>query len=121
MEESVIKFEESADPSLPSTIKITGEVTILTVDALQKELLSAFEITKNVIIDISGVTELDLAGMQLLCSAHRSSYAHGMEFNVMGHNQLIWQMATASGHLRHKGCEQDSKNTCIWNKGNYQL
>ena len=119
MEESVIKFEESADPSLPSTIKLIGEVTILTVETLQKGILSAFETTKNVVIDISGVTELDLAGMQLLCSVHRSSYAHGMEFNVMGHNDLIWQMAAASGHLRHKGCEQDSKNTCIWNKGNY--
>ena len=121
MEESNIKFEAAADALPPSTIRITGEVTILTVDALQKKLLSAFEISKNVIIDISGVTELDLAGMQLLCSAHRSSYSHGMEFHVVGHNRLILEMAAASGHLRHKGCEQDSKNTCLWNKGNHQL
>jgi len=121
MEESFMKFEAAAEATSPSTIRITGAVTILTVAALQKGLLSAFETTRNVIIDISGVKELDLAGMQLLCSAHRSSYAHGMEFNVVGHNQLVWQMATASGHLRHKGCEQDCKNTCMWNKENYQL
>jgi len=119
MEESYIEFEAATDATSPSTIRVVGPVTILTVESLQKGFLSAFETTKNVIIDISAVTELDLAGMQLLCSAHRSSYSHGMEFNVVGHNQLILEMAAASGHLRHKGCEQDSKNTCIWNKGNY--
>ena len=121
MEESYLEFEAAADELLPSTIRIVGAVTILTVKSLLKDLLTAFETKKNVIIDISAITELDLAGMQLLCSSHRSSIFKGKEFSVVGHNQLIWQMAAASGHLRNKGCEPDSKNTCIWNKGNYQL
>lgn len=121
MEELYIEFEAAVDATLPSTVRIKGAATILTVAALQKGLLSVFETTRNLVIDISAVTDLDLAGMQLLCSAHRSSYSHGMDFNVVGYNRHILEMATASGHLRHKGCEHDSKNTCIWNKENYQL
>jgi len=121
MDDSHIEFEAATDATLPSTIRFVGTVTILTVDSLLKELLAAFKSTRNVIVDISGITELDLVGMQLLCSAHLSSYLNNMEFRVVGHNPLIWQMAAASGHLRNKGCEKDINNTCIWNKGNYQL
>jgi ABC-type transporter Mla MlaB component len=116
MEESYVEVIPAADAASATKINVVGSVMLPWIGKLQQELLAAFTQSENINMDLSGVTELDLAGMQLLCSAHRSSIVQGKEFRVSGYNPLLWEMAAASGHLRSKGCEPDINNTCVWIK-----
>lgn len=121
MSEGHVEIEEAMDASSPTTIRVVGAVTLQSVETMLTDFVSAFKVSRKIDLDLSAITELDLAGMQLLCSAHRSSYTQSIEFKVTGHNPLVWEMAEASGHLRFKGCEQDINNTCVWCRGGKQL
>jgi ABC-type transporter Mla MlaB component len=116
MEDSYVELIPAMDTASEAKINVVGSVVLPFIGKLQQELLAAFAQTENINMDLSGVTELDLAGMQLLCSAHRSSIVQGKQFRVSGYNPLLWEMAAASGHLRNKGCEPDINNTCVWIK-----
>lgn len=96
-------------------VKINGPTTISNVSILLMKLLEAFDQSDNVVLDLTGVTEIDVAGLQLFCSSHRSSIFINKGFKITGQNQpVIWEAAAASGQLRTSGCAVDTKDTCIW-------
>lgn len=56
-------------------VKLTGEIDIFSVEALQQRLLAITpDEFPEITLDLSGVTELDTAGLQLLW-AFRSGFA----------------------------------------------
>lgn len=110
--------ELTANDPTDVTLKIYGALTMINVAKLQTELIGVLDYAKTIKLDISGIKELDAAGMQLLCSAHISSIDINTEFNLIGDNDQFWKMATASGHTRKSGCTHNSHNSCIWHKEN---
>ncbi len=99
-------------------VKVTGPTNITNVSILLMQLLAAFEQADNVALDLAGVTEIDVAGLQLFCSSHRSSIFINKGFRITGQNQpAIWEAAAASGQLRTSGCAIDAQHTCIWTGG----
>lgn len=96
---------------------VTGAMTIERVAELRQGLLKAFEPGKPVVVSVTGVTEVDLTGLQLLCSAHRTSSARGVGFELEGFEAgPVAAVAKLAGMLRHTGCAQDACGTCIWKK-----
>lgn len=99
-------------------VKVSGPANICNVSSLLLQLLAAFEQSEDVTIDLSGVTEIDVAGLQLFCSSHRSSIFSNKGFHITGQDQpAIWEAARASGQLRTSGCAIDTEHTCIWTRG----
>jgi len=97
------------------TLNITGSITLCSAGELLQQLAGAFERTDDVVIDLSGVTEIDIAGLQLFCSCHRSSLFSNKGFRIIGQDQpAIWETAASAGYLRKSGCAIDTKHTCIW-------
>ena len=75
----------------------------------------------GVVLDLNGVTDVDLSGLQCICAAHRMSIARQQPFSVCREdNQIIAAMAQAAGYFRHTGCAQDTGHTCIWATGGKQ-
>ena len=110
---SVQVEKNPADESVVA--KITGSMNIGNISDLLTGLLSAFEQGKVVTVDLSDVTEIDTAGLQLLCSAHRSSVAVNRELRIVARNQpVILEAAKISGQLRSSGCAIDTNHSCIW-------
>lgn len=54
-------------------LSIVGELTILTAGDVKTALLVALEGTDELTVDLSGVTELDTAGLQVLLLAKREA------------------------------------------------
>jgi len=99
-------------------VKIIGPMNVSNVSTVLLRLLAAFEQADSVTIDLSGITEIDAAGLQLFCSAHRSSIFSNKEFKIIGQEQPeIWKAAAAMGCLRKSGCALDTEHTCIWTGG----
>lgn len=55
-----------------SRMSISGEVTIVTSAKLQAALCKALAGGNLTVLDLEGVTEIDLAGLQVLVAAERS-------------------------------------------------
>jgi anti-anti-sigma regulatory factor len=99
---------------------VTGAATIANANTLLMHLLAAFHHADNVILDVHGVTEIDTAGLQLLCSSHRSSLYIGKKFSLTGQQQSLFrEAAAASGQLRTSGCALDTEHMCIWTESAY--
>ncbi len=70
----------------PSVLRIDGELTIFRAAELKPELLCE---PMPRTIDLSGVTELDSAGVQLLVLAKKTALAQKRELALVGHSPAV--------------------------------
>lgn len=72
--------------SAPAVLRIEGELTIFRAMELKPTLL-VDPLPEE--IDLSGVTELDTAGVQLLMLAKRTALAQQRELRLVGHSPAV--------------------------------
>ena len=70
----------------PAALRIEGELTIFRVMELKHTVLANPPLTE---IDLSGVTELDTAGVQLLMLAKRTALTQQRELRLVGHSPAV--------------------------------
>lgn len=70
----------------PSVLRIEGELTIFRAAELKPALLAE---PMPLEIDLSGVTELDSAGVQLLMLAKRAAQSHQRELHLVAHSPAV--------------------------------
>ncbi|WP_236026044.1 STAS domain-containing protein [Geomonas azotofigens] len=111
-------MERVTDPQGGETLKVSGGVTICEASDFREALLAALEAAPEVRVDVSGLTGMDLTGLQLLCSAHQSAVRRGKSLHIFdGGNAIFRDTATGAGFQRHTGCPQDRACSCIWVEG----
>ncbi len=99
-----------------AVLKLEGEVNIESVDQLRQALLAGLGELELLLINCDRVTSIDFFGIQMLCSAHRTS--------VVWKKQLTWQgdMGPAvkksiqcTGFARQNGCDLcPDDGRCLW-------
>ena len=72
--------------STANILKIDGELTIFRAMELKPALLAVPPVTG---IDLSGVTDLDTAGVQLLMLAKKTALAQGRDVSLTGHSPAV--------------------------------
>jgi len=110
-------IEHWQDPKAPEKqgLKLSGGVTIAQAAELKEALLNALGQACELTVELSGLTDIDLTGLQLLGAAHRSAVASGKRFVVEdGGNRVFLDTVEAAGFRRQAGCNQDTEGTCIW-------
>lgn len=73
-------------------IAIEGEMTIYRAADLKLELLEALRKTPVLEIDLSGVTELDTAGLQVLMLAKQTAVADQRELRLLQHSPAVMEI-----------------------------
>jgi anti-sigma B factor antagonist len=69
---------------------LTGELTIYRAAELQQQLLAALQHGGGSLeVDLSGVTELDTAGLQLLIALKKSAQEAGGQLSLAGHSAAV--------------------------------
>lgn len=112
MPQQPIKITKKKDRTL---VSVTGPMTVVLARELKEGLLNAFGVGKEVELSLAGVTEVDLTGLQLLCSAHRTSLTKGVRFSVADEQPAaLTETAQLAGMLRQQGCIQDVACSCVW-------
>jgi anti-sigma B factor antagonist len=84
--------QENGDTSMrdtPYPLRIEGEMTIYRAAELKETLMTALEHPAGLEIDLSGVTEIDSAGIQLLLLAKRSTTANQRPLRLIGHSSAV--------------------------------
>jgi len=83
-------------------VDIEGELSIFTAAALRLRLLDAIGAGKEVEVDLSGVSEIDSAGTQLMIAAKREAVARNKSLRFTGHSEAvvdILELCDLGGHL----------------------
>jgi anti-anti-sigma regulatory factor len=116
-----IKQVNQAEAPGTITVVLSGEMTIQNAGEIRNALMQAFSAGEGLILDMNKVSAVDLAGLQLMCAAHRTSIAEEKHFSVSGiYNEAIKSVIMDAGFPRRSGCVEDIDNTCVWTGGDKQ-
>ncbi|CAK0740165.1 hypothetical protein CCP3SC15_1090002 [Gammaproteobacteria bacterium] len=86
--------EKRGRPGSPNAIEraqvaLNGEMTIFTAQKLATELLTPLAAGVCLEIDLSGVNEIDSAGLQLMLAAKRMADVRDLPLRFVGHSPAV--------------------------------
>ena len=108
---------------LNSSVRENGEIVVTSGDRLTIEnaaefsrvLCEALDASKNIAIEFDPDVEIDITGVQLLCSACKSAANSGKTFSYNGLLPLkLTELIAASGAERNAVCKSNNNSICIW-------
>ncbi|MGZ5009144.1 MAG: STAS domain-containing protein [Methylobacter sp.] len=80
----------------PGAIAITGELTIYAVLELKTALLAGLSANQELELDLSGVSEFDAAGLQLLVAIKQEAAATGKILRFTRHSPVVVELLDLS-------------------------
>jgi len=90
-------------------------LTIESAADFRQHLMKGMAASQNLSIEFEADLEIDLTGMQLLCSACRTAAASGKHISFQGPRpRALEELIEACGAGRHSLCKQNLDSTCIW-------
>ena len=108
---------------LNSSVRENGEIIVTSGDRLTIEnaavfsriLREALETSNNIAIEFEPAVEIDITGLQILCSTCKSAAKFGKTFSYHGlQPQALADIITSSGAERRAVCKHNNDSTCIW-------
>jgi len=100
-------------------LHLRGHLTVEHTEELRHVLLGIIADADTVTIEIDQDLETDIAGLQMLCSAHRTFVAKSKKLALRpGTPEPFRQLVRDAGLLRHQGCTLNPHNNCLWIGGN---
>jgi len=84
--------ESPAGSGKAARMAITQEMTIYHAEAIKDELMHSLERSDVIDLDLSLVTEIDTAGIQLLMLAKRECQQHGKMLNIVAHSPAVHEL-----------------------------
>jgi len=97
-------------------LTLAGEVSIESAGQLREELLRALMEQDHVQVDCEKVSDFDFFGIQMVCSAHRTSVAWKKLLTWHGKLPTVAEDAIRrTGFARHHGCDLCPDGICcMW-------
>lgn len=86
-----------------SKVVIDGEMTIYTAQELKESLQPHLKEAKEIEIDLSQVTEMDGAGLQLMLATKLESIANGSQLRFTAHSNTVLDVLTVTDLVRFFG------------------
>lgn len=83
---------ESTQHNGKVVIKVVGELTIYTAVQARKEFADALEVHASPEVDLSGVSEIDTAGVQVLLWAKQEAVRHGRVIPFAFHSPEVMEV-----------------------------
>lgn len=104
-----------SDDGVTLEITLGGRLAIDTAPELLQLLRIQVPAVQKVRLNVAALSDVDLAGMQLICSACRTALAHNHSFNFSGSLAPCVQKAIGTvGLQRYTTCKHNTNNPCIW-------
>ena len=88
--------------SAATRIDIVGDLNIFNAAELRQRLLDAIVADKEVEVDLSRVSEIDSAGIQLMVAAKREAGSRNKVLRFTGHSAAVFdilELCDLAGHL----------------------
>ncbi len=118
MDDCTVKQSTPAGQPETRLVTIAGSMTIAHGGEIRETLVQALGVAKTLQLNLEQVTEIDIIGLQLICSTHRASIVKGKRLSVVkDNNETIEAAVQAVGFCRRTGCIEDTEHTCVWAGG----
>ncbi|MBA4373154.1 MAG: anti-sigma factor antagonist [Thermodesulfovibrio sp.] len=112
-----IQMKMEKQPDNTGKLVLTGDLTIQHVTELRGVLLQAMQEVEQLTLDMSGVTDIDVPCLQLLCSAHRTFHGSGKKIEIQeGGPEVLKKTMNAAGYSSHV-CGAGEALSCLWKGG----
>jgi anti-anti-sigma factor len=95
-------------------LAVTGAVTVAQVDELKLLLIEAIAQAPLILVDLGQVEEIDVAGLQLFCAAHRLAANGGKTFKVTTVGACVLQLVRSAGFVHATICDRQRGEPCLW-------
>jgi ABC-type transporter Mla MlaB component len=93
---------------------MSGDIALQDVAESKQAFVAALKASDRVIIDLHEISGIDFAGLQLICSAHRTSAKLGKSMAFSGKPPaLLTDVAEKSGFSRRRRCAFGSDSVCL--------
>lgn len=112
--------ETPADMKIESTngmrtVYFTGALTIDRTGTIKNALSKVLTGAKMVMFNFESLLEVDIAGLQLLCSAHKTCEKRGIRLSLHAQKSTAFTDGVdRSGFSRHAGCLKGRAADCLW-------
>ena len=73
-------------------LHLRGDCNIYHAETLRAALLESLRTPVSFDVDLSNVTEIDTAGLQVLMAAKNHARAHGVELRLIGHSPSVLEL-----------------------------
>ena len=90
------------------------DVTVESAQALHSALLDPQGAVSQLVVNMSGVENIDITFLQLICSAHRAAIKEGRNIKLANLSPAIRKVIETHGFIRHVGCRDDASGSCLW-------
>jgi anti-anti-sigma regulatory factor len=92
-----------------------GALCLEEAESVRHQLIEALGSGHCVKLDLTSVEAIDIAGLQLLCSAHRTARAAGLSFSLATpFPHLVTTAARQAGFLCSPACSVATEKDCLW-------
>jgi anti-anti-sigma factor len=107
-----VRIEESEGRQ---TLRVQGEICLPTAATLRRALIEALEGGRETVMELGEVTNADLSGLQLLCSAHRTCLKRGVSLTMGAASEKLRGAALLAGYeARTAVCPFRRDGVCLW-------
>ncbi|KAB0669405.1 STAS domain-containing protein [Oryzomonas sagensis] len=114
MERKACDPKRTADASA-RTLAIDGALTIERSGEFCQTLRDALAGAQQVVLDVTQVQEIDIPGLQLICSACKTAAAAGKVFTFAGHlPACLLELKDGIGACQNSPCSHNGNSSCIW-------
>jgi len=110
-----MKISVSKKNEHKSRISVSGPLSIEFVGQLHEVLSDELKGNKSVSLDLSKVSLVDVAGLQLLCSAHKYARTSGGDITLDKTTDDFLDQIDRSGFIHYKGCPEEFE-PCLWSR-----
>lgn len=118
MPDYTITATNSGEEAGSRTIRIAGAITIPHISDIRGELLNSLDGADTIVLEVAGVNEIDVTGLQLLCSTHRSFVKKELQISIQGASAgVVHSAAESAGLLRTTCCVSNTRCACLWSGG----
>ena len=108
----MVEIIESGDQG---TIKMQGAISIAGACAFRDAMLHIQDRWISLVVNLEDVTEIDVSGLQLLCSAHRTAVKLHKHMTLTGHLvESVHKSASDAGFLKKQACVMGGEQACLW-------
>lgn len=105
------------DTGNTSILRIQGTLSIQDSTALREHLLEVFSLRKGVILDLKEAASIDVACVQVFCSAHKTFRKAGQDISTSGDVPGGFMDSLRSIALTPESCDREHHGMCLWSTG----
>jgi len=98
-------------------LRVRGALTLPNGEAFRQALMEALQPGETTFLDLSQATGVDICGLQLICSAHRTFFRAKAGFELEARPAWFKEAARHAGfYKRTLGCPFRDTAACLWEK-----